>query len=75
MSTRDRDATENDSRDHGHRAPGLGLVGLAALAVAGWGLAGGPDLPDGAGIGWVAVIVGVIVGLVLIATGARSRGD
>nr|WP_064571625.1 hypothetical protein [Gordonia sp. LAM0048] len=56
-----------------HRAPGLGLLGIAALAVAGWGLADGPALPDAADLGWVAVGVGLLIGLVLIVSGTRSR--
>ena len=59
--------------DQGRRSPGLALLGLAALAVAGWGLVGGPDLPDLAALGWVAIAVGLAVGLALIVTGARSR--
>ncbi|MFE0749354.1 hypothetical protein [Gordonia sp. NPDC058843] len=56
-----------------HRAPGLGLLGIAALAVAGWGLADGPALPDTADLGWIAVGVGLFIGLVLIVSGTRSR--
>ncbi|UPW10855.1 hypothetical protein M1C59_08535 [Gordonia terrae] len=56
-----------------HRAPGLGLLGIAALAVAGWGLADGPALPEAADLGWVAVGIGLLIGLVLIVSGTRSR--
>ncbi|EON33567.1 MULTISPECIES: hypothetical protein [Gordonia] len=68
-----------DTADHQgcvstHRAPGLGLLGIAALAVAGWGLADGPALPDAADLGWVAVGIGLLVGIVLIVSGTRSRG-
>lgn len=55
-----------------HRAPGLVILGLAGLLVAGWGLAGGPDLPDATNLGWIAVATGLIIGLILILTGARS---
>lgn len=58
--------------DSGHRAPGLAILGIAALLVAAWGLADGPTLPDAGTIGWIAVIVGVVGGLVLILAGARS---
>ncbi|GAA1481729.1 hypothetical protein GCM10009624_21690 [Gordonia sinesedis] len=65
------DATSAD--DYGaRRSPGLALAGLATLAVAGWGLADGPVLPDAATLGWAAVTVGLVVGLVLIVTGAHS---
>ena len=47
MSTEMNASGTDDDRGCGatHRAPGLGLLGLAALAVAGWGLADGPALP------------------------------
>ncbi|MGX7695607.1 hypothetical protein [Gordonia polyisoprenivorans] len=54
------------------RAPVVALIGLAALLVAGWGLADGPTLPDPATIGWALVGIAVAVGALLIATGARS---
>ncbi|WAC54742.1 hypothetical protein [Gordonia sp. SL306] len=63
---------ETTGRDTGHRAPGLAILGLAALLVAGWGLAGGPDLPSAADLGWLAVGLGLVIGLILILTGARS---
>ncbi|MYR06235.1 hypothetical protein GTV32_07875 [Gordonia sp. SID5947] len=63
---------ETTGRDTRHRAPGLVMLGLAALLVSGWGLAGGPDLPSAAVLGWLAVAVGLVVGLILILTGARS---
>ncbi|MFW0784374.1 hypothetical protein AAFP35_07600 [Gordonia sp. CPCC 206044] len=55
-----------------HRAPGLTVLGLVALVVAAWGLLGGPDLPDAADLGWIAVGTGLLIGLILILTGARS---
>ncbi len=63
----------DDYAESTHRAPGLGIVGIAALAVAGWGLAGGPALPDAADLGWAAVGVGLLIGLILIISGTRSR--
>ncbi|ASR02516.1 hypothetical protein [Gordonia rubripertincta] len=71
-----RNSDPNVADDHNestHRAPGLGLVGIAALAVAGWGLAGGPALPDAANLGWAAVGIGLLIGLILIISGTRSR--
>ena len=67
------DTTDRNGCAYTHRAPGLGLLGIAALAVAGWGLADGPALPDAADLGWVAVGIGLVVGLVLIVSGTRSR--
>ncbi|MGP3706262.1 hypothetical protein [Gordonia paraffinivorans] len=64
---------ETMNRESTHRAPGLGILGVIALAVAAWGLAGGPSLPDAADLGWIAVGVGVLIGLVLIVSGARAR--
>ena len=56
-----------------HRSPGLVIFGVLALGVAGWGIADGPTFPDAANFGWLAVGVGLVVGLLLIVTGARSR--
>lgn len=56
----------------GRRAPSLIILGIAALAVAGWGLADGPTLPDLDILAWIAVIVAVTAGLFLIISGARS---
>ncbi|MGW0038899.1 hypothetical protein [Gordonia sp. NPDC003376] len=58
--------------DVARRSPGLALFALLGVAVAAWGLADGPTLPDLATLGWVAVVIGVIAGLVLIVSGARS---
>ncbi|MGV9710554.1 hypothetical protein ACWDTI_07810 [Gordonia sp. NPDC003424] len=66
------DPTDIERGDTRHRAPGLVLLGVAALLVAGWGIAGGPDLPDAASLGWIAVAAGLSIGLILIVTGARS---
>lgn len=67
------DTTDGGGCARTHRAPGLGLLGLVALAVAGWGLADGPALPEAADLGWVAVGIGLLIGLVLIVSGTRSR--
>ncbi|MDY6807686.1 hypothetical protein GIY30_17065 [Gordonia sp. HNM0687] len=66
------DDTDAGTPDTRHRSPGLILLGIAALLVAGWGLAGGPDLPPAGDLGWIAVAVGLAIGLLLIVTGARS---
>lgn len=67
------DDTPSSADDHPtRRSPGLAILGLAALAVAGWGLADGPVLPDPTILGWAAVIGGLVVGLVLIVTGAHA---
>ncbi|GAB88091.1 hypothetical protein, partial [Gordonia rhizosphera] len=64
--------TESEATDTRHRSPGLIILGIVALVLAGWGIAGNPDLPDAADLGWIAVAVGLLIGLVLILTGARS---
>ncbi|AZG44933.1 hypothetical protein [Gordonia insulae] len=66
MST---DTTGHDAR---HRSPGLVVLGIVALLVAGWGAVGEPDLMSAAHLGWIAVAGGLVVGLILILTGARS---
>ncbi|MEE3848874.1 hypothetical protein VZC37_00915 [Gordonia sp. LSe1-13] len=66
------DANNAGAPDTRHRSPGLVLLGIAALLVAGWGLAGGPDLPPAADLGWIAVAGGLVIGLILIVTGTRS---
>ncbi|WP_238422103.1 hypothetical protein [Gordonia sp. 'Campus'] len=73
MTIHDDDTAPGNACRSGHRAPGLGFLGILALAVAGWGLADGPTLPDAADLGWVAVGVGLLIGLVLIVSGARTR--
>lgn len=61
-----------DSTGTRRRSPGLILLGVAGLVVAGWGLTGGAQLPDPADLGWIAVVAGLVIGLILILTGARS---
>lgn len=73
MSTDNNTGNSNSAPDAGRRSPGLAVLGIAALGVATWGLFGGPDLPDLADLGWIAVAVGLIAGLALIVTGTRSR--
>lgn len=55
----------------GRRSSGLALLGVVAIAVAVWGLAGSPDLPSASVIGWVVIGVGLVAGLVLLVSGAR----
>ncbi|WP_461665384.1 hypothetical protein [Gordonia sputi] len=57
----------------GRRAPGLALLGIAAIAVAIWGLTDTPGLPSASVLGWGVVGIGLIVGLVLLVSGARRR--
>ncbi|MCH5642180.1 MULTISPECIES: hypothetical protein [unclassified Gordonia (in: high G+C Gram-positive bacteria)] len=65
--------TDQTSAIERHRSPGLVLFGLLALGVAVWGIADGPTFPDASNLGWLAVGVGLVVGLLLIVTGARSQ--
>ena len=53
------------------RSPWLAVAGLLAIAVGAWGVAGGPDLPDLTLLPWVLIGVGVVAGVVLIASGLR----
>lgn len=53
------------------RAYPLAVVGLLAGSVAGWGLAGSPAIGFGPELGWIAIAVGLVVGLVLIVSGTR----
>lgn len=54
------------------RAPGYMLIGVSAIAVAVWVLAGSPAIDDAATIGKIAVGACLLVGITLIATGART---
>ena len=56
----------------GHRAPGYVLIGLCAIAIAGWVLTGTPAIDDAATIGKIAGGACLILGVALIATGARK---
>lgn len=62
----------SDSVNSGQRSPGLALLGILALAVSAWGIAGGPTLPDPSALAWIAVIAATATGLVLVLAGARS---
>ena len=66
-------STEQASDAVGRRAPGLALLGIAAIAVAIWGLTDKPGLPSASVLGWGVVGIGLIVGLVLLVSGARRR--
>ncbi|GAC48677.1 hypothetical protein [Gordonia aichiensis] len=79
MSAAEAPMSENQNDEQtsidgrGRRAPGLALVGVAALAVAIWGLVGTPELPSASVLGWGVVGIGLVVGLVLLVSGARRR--
>ncbi|GEE01921.1 hypothetical protein nbrc107696_23670 [Gordonia spumicola] len=55
------------------RSPGLAVMGVLALLVAGWGLADGPSIDQTHTLPWALLAVGVIVGLGLVASGFRRR--
>lgn len=55
-----------------HRAPGFAIIGLSAIAAAVWVLAGAPAIDDAATIGKIAVGACLLLGITLIATGARK---
>ncbi|NMO01004.1 hypothetical protein HH308_07220 [Gordonia sp. TBRC 11910] len=54
------------------RAPVLVIIGVIALLVSAWGLAGGGALPDGVSRLWVLVGVAVVVGIGMVVLGAKS---
>ena len=60
------------SRDPRCRAPGYVIIGLSAIAVAAWVLAGSPAIDDAATVGKIAVGACLLLGITLIATGARK---
>ncbi|MEZ5212606.1 hypothetical protein [Gordonia sp. (in: high G+C Gram-positive bacteria)] len=64
---------ENPGTLEPRRAPILVMAGVLAIAVAAWGLTGGPDLPDLNLLPWVLIGVGTLAGVVLIASGFRRR--
>lgn len=53
------------------RSPALAITGLIALGVAGWGLSGGPDLPDLPVLPWILLALGLLAGVLLIVSGIR----
>ncbi|WOC11256.1 hypothetical protein [Gordonia sp. MP11Mi] len=57
----------------GRRNPFLAVLGVLALLVAGWGLAGGPDVTNSGTIPWTILVVGLVVGLGLVMSGIRRR--
>ena len=63
----DRSAAPGRSRRGGF-SPGLFFVGLLALVLSGWALAGPNrwDLTTIVPIGWIIVAVAIVVGLVLV---------
>ena len=56
-----------------HRNPFLAVIGVLALMIAGWGLAGGPDITDSGAIPWTILVIGLVVGVGLVASGIRRR--
>lgn len=58
------------------RTPLLAVLGVIALGVAAWGLTGGPEIPSlNPLLPWILIGVGVVAGVVLIASGFRRRDD
>ena len=64
------DQTTTDATQR--RSPFLAIAGILALLVAGWGLFGGPELPDLNVLPWILVAAGVAAGIALIASGFRK---
>lgn len=54
-----------------HRSPLLVIAGVVALAIGGWGLAGGPTIPELDLLPWILIGVGALAGVILIASGFR----
>ena len=65
--------SEQEPAGGDHRNPFLAVLGVLGLLVAGWGLADGPDLGDGAALGWTILVVGLLIGLGLVVSGIRRR--
>ncbi|MFT4124743.1 MAG: hypothetical protein QM662_00725 [Gordonia sp. (in: high G+C Gram-positive bacteria)] len=64
-----------DAADHAEtrrRSPALAVLGIVALAIAGWGLADGPALPDIQVLIWLAVGAALVAGVTLVIAGARA---
>lgn len=55
------------------RSPILAIAAIGALAVAAWGLLGGPNLPEVNALPWILIGLGLIAGLVLIVSGIRRN--
>lgn len=68
-------AHEPDATGAGGRRPRsvpLALAGLAALAVAFWGLAG-PDAFGSVDLRWVLVAIAAVIGVALVAVPGRRK--
>ncbi|BDH58883.1 hypothetical protein [Tsukamurella sp. PLM1] len=73
MTDSTNDTTPN-AREH-RFSPALLVAGLAAIAVAVWGIVGGPDLISARTlVGVLAIGAVVVAGLVLIARPSRDDG-
>ncbi|MGO3325998.1 hypothetical protein [Gordonia sp. (in: high G+C Gram-positive bacteria)] len=57
----------------GRRNPFLAVLGVLALVVAAWGLAGGPNITDSGAVPWTILVIGLVVGVGLVASGIRRR--
>lgn len=57
----------------GRRNPFLAVLGVLALMIACWGLAGGPNITDSGAVPWTILVVGLVVGIGLVASGIRRR--
>ncbi|MFT4088096.1 MAG: hypothetical protein QM658_13295 [Gordonia sp. (in: high G+C Gram-positive bacteria)] len=67
----DYSAADGETADLARRSPVLAVLGVLALGVAGWGLAGGPALPDLNAVPWLLVTLGLLAGLALVISGFR----
>ncbi|MGB3303408.1 hypothetical protein [Gordonia sp. (in: high G+C Gram-positive bacteria)] len=56
-----------------HRSGGMGFAGLAALLVAAWCLAGGPETSESQHLPWILLAVGVAVGVGMIVSGFARK--
>lgn len=69
----DQNTTEIPDTTEDRRNPFLAVLGVIALAVAAWGLSGGPDITETSAIPWTILAVGLIVGIGLVMSGIRRR--
>ncbi|GAA4674445.1 hypothetical protein [Gordonia humi] len=67
------DDQSTETTAEGRRSPFLAVLGVLALLVAGWGLADGPDISSTSAVPWTILVIGVVIGVGLVASGIHRR--